>query len=505
MRTLAVGVLLIVGSVTACFPSHAIPDDELYPVELLLTTTSDWTDVRILGGTLVVESYEVTEGADGTNLAIAAAATLAVSRAVYDETPVTVRFRGYLAEFSSSWMQIWVNKGHLGKTTVSLVPRNGIDADPLVRFTHLGVVPGNPPENSRTFSFRASTITSRVEPRIIPAPSAQSIGGQKVLAFYYPWYGSPDGPSSRWVHWDPNRANRASTHVPAAGYYDSFDPETVRRQIREAKVAGIDGFISSWWGLSTFEDRALSVLLDVAEEEDFLVTVYYEDAPVYSQIIADVSTIVSRYASSPAFLTVEGRPVIFFYVRVTAKFTLAEWETVFTTLDGRGKSIFALADGLDPELLTVFQGLHTYNPVAMPIEETAEQYRSVSLATRIRGALFAATVLPGYQEATPRFDSPTANRADGETYHTYWAIARASKANWILITSFNEWHEGSEIEPSVEFGRLYLELTAEEAAVWRAGGDLPDDLSVDDRDGDGVPDADDYCPDFPGSADTNGC
>jgi glycoprotein endo-alpha-1,2-mannosidase len=505
MRTLAVGLLLIVGLVAASFPSHALPDDELYPVEILLTTTSDWTDVCVLGGTLVVESYEVVEGADGTNLTIAAAATVAVGRAVYDETPVTVRFRGYLAELSSSWIQFWINKGHLGKTTVSLMPRDGTDGDPLVRFTHRGVVPGNPPDNSRTFSFRASVITSRVGPRIIPAPSAQSIGGQKVLAFYYPWYGTPDGPSKRWVAWNPNLPNHGSTHAPVAGYYDSLDPETARRHIREAKAAGIDGFIASWWGLSTFEDRALSALLDVAEEEDFLVTVYYEDAQVYSQIIADVSTIVSRYGSSPAFLTVEGRPVVFFYVRVTAKFTLAEWEIVFTTLDGRGKSVFALADSLEPEFLTVFQGLHTYNPVAIPIEEMGEQYRSVSLAARIQGALFAATVLPGYQEAVPRFDSPTADRADGETYRAYWAVARASKAHWILITSFNEWHEGSEIEPSVEFGRLYLELTAEEAAVWRAGGDLPDDLSVDDRDGDGVPDADDYCPDFPGSADTNGC
>ena len=52
---------------------------------------------------------------------------------------------------------------------------------------------------------------------------------------------------------------------------------------------------------------------------------------------------------------------------------------------------------------------------------------------------------------------------------------------WILITSFNEWHEGSEIEPSLEFGSSHLELTAEEAAAWKAGE------PVDDRDG--IPDA----------------
>jgi glycoprotein endo-alpha-1,2-mannosidase len=503
MRTLALGLLSIAGLFAASFASAAVSGDELYPVEILLTTTSDWTDVRIVGGTLVVESYDVVEGAGATDLAISAAATLAVSRALHDERSVTVRFRGYLAEVSSSWMQIRINKGHLGDTTVTLLPRDG--ADPLVRATHRGVVPGGPPENSRTFSFRASEITSRIEPEIVPAPSASSLGGLNVLAFYYPWYGTPDGPSGQWVHWEPRRANRASTHVPAAGYYDSLDPETVRRHVREAKAAGIDGFIASWWGLRTFEDRAFQVLLDVAEEEGFLVTVYYEDAQVYSQIVADVSTIVSRYASSPAFLHVGELPVIFFYVRVVAKFTLEQWETVFRTLDERGKSVFAVADRLEPEFLTVFQGLHTYNPVAAPLEEIVELYRSVSLAARIEGALFAATVLPGYEEAAPRFNSPKADRADGETYRSYWAAARLSKPQWILITSFNEWHEGSEIEPSEEFGRLYLEITAEEAAAWRAGDPLPTDPAAEDRDGDGVPDVEDYCPDWPGREETNGC
>jgi Glycosyltransferase WbsX len=30
-----------------------------------------------------------------------------------------------------------------------------------------------------------------------------------------------------------------------------------------------------------------------------------------------------------------------------------------------------------------------------------------------------------------------------------------------LITSWNEWHEGSEIEPSVQYGSTFLDATAE--------------------------------------------
>lgn len=37
----------------------------------------------------------------------------------------------------------------------------------------------------------------------------------------------------------------------------------------------------------------------------------------------------------------------------------------------------------------------------------------------------------------------------------------------LLVTSFNEWHEGTEIEPSTEFGDAYLRLTEELATGLR--------------------------------------
>jgi len=511
MRTWGSCLLLLAGLVSASLAGLCLPADVLYPVDILLITTSDWTDVRLVGATLVIDGYEVVDGGDATNLNISTAGGLSVSRAIEGDMRVEVRFRGYFAQISGSWVRIEVQKGHLGNTTVSFLPRDGTTPTAFASYIHRGVAPGSSQANQRTFSLAVSQITSRIEPWVLPAPSESSIGGQKVLAFYYPWYGSPDGPSDEWVHWNPLRANRDSTHVPAAGYYDSLDPETVRRHIGQAKEAGIDGFIASWWGLHTFEDRAFGVLLEAAEQEDFLVTVYYESAELYSQIVSDVSAIVSRYASSPAFLVVDGLPAIFFYVRVISKFTVEEWERAFEMLDQRNRSIFAIADSLDPRYLEAFEGLHTYNPVAMTMETTAELYRSASLAARMKGNLFAATVLPGYEEAVYRPTSPRADRDGGDTYHAYWDLAKASKPHWILITSFNEWHEGSEIEPSVEFGTHYLEQTLREAAAWRAGEAIPDEPAPipvgdsGDRDGDGVPDSEDFCPDWPGDPTMNGC
>ncbi|MGB9606302.1 MAG: glycoside hydrolase family 99-like domain-containing protein, partial [Bryobacteraceae bacterium] len=73
----------------------------------------------------------------------------------------------------------------------------------------------------------------------------------------------------------------------------------------------------------------------------------------------------------------------------------------------------------------------------------------------------AVTVIPGYDDhklgrPEPR---PITSRHNGETYRILWEEAIAAGPDWVLITSWNEWHEGSEIEPSREYGDRALEQT----------------------------------------------
>ena len=79
--------------------------------------------------------------------------------------------------------------------------------------------------------------------------------------------------------------------------------------------------------------------------------------------------------------------------------------------------------------------------------------------------IVCATIIPGYDDhklgrKEPR---PITARHDGQTYRAMWEQAIAVNPDWVLITSFNEWHEGSEIEPSVPDGDTYLKLTKEYA------------------------------------------
>ena len=64
----------------------------------------------------------------------------------------------------------------------------------------------------------------------------------------------------------------------------------------------------------------------------------------------------------------------------------------------------------------------------------------------------AVTIIPGYDDRItgrppPR---PVTARWCGETQRVLWQQAIAAVPDYALITSWNERHEGSELEPSVE-------------------------------------------------------
>lgn len=69
---------------------------------------------------------------------------------------------------------------------------------------------------------------------------------------------------------------------------------------------------------------------------------------------------------------------------------------------------------------------------------------------RNKGKVACVAAIPGYDDTT--ICKPGMRVPRQGLYKLMWKQALEVKPDWVLICSFNEWHEGSEIEPSVELG-----------------------------------------------------
>jgi glycoprotein endo-alpha-1,2-mannosidase len=309
---------------------------------------------------------------------------------------------------------------------------------------------------------------------------------REVLAFYYGWYGNPKV-TGNWVHWqgvDPANAQiKNSVHFPAFGAYDSHDPAVVDRQAAAARAAGLTGFIASWWGQGSFEDQGMPLLLNAAGRHGLSISAYYEKIPgkdTSSRIraaVADLDYLLARYGTDKAWLHDGGKPVLFLYGRAVHQLSQAEWQDVVAQVrrDNPGGVVIivntidpGIGDSFDPQRASVFDGTSASNITGQTQHKSPQQIREWAhvaypkMVAAAAGKVSTVTVIPGFDDrATDRRPPrPVTERWGGETYRALWQQAVAAHPDYVLIASWNEWHEGSEIEPSVEYDSIMLNDTA---------------------------------------------
>ena len=298
--------------------------------------------------------------------------------------------------------------------------------------------------------------------------AAQSGSDPLVLAFYYPWYDEST--------WSSGRTSDAPTQP-----YASSDRGVMGRQIEQAQAAGIDAFVAAWYGPGGGNptESNLVALLEEAAARNFHIAILLETNSPFLGGSGDTAAALQHalgvHAASPAYLRVDGRPVIFFWR--TDSYGAGTWQAIRAQADPGNSSLW-IADGTDTSYLSIFDGHHlysnTWNPPADLAAVDAKFAAQVAESRERTGATryWVATAMPGYDDTHAR-GGFAAGREGGAYYDRSWAAAIASKPNWVVITSFNEWMEGSQIEPSVTYGDHYLNQTARWSAQFKAGGGAP--------------------------------
>ncbi|MFM8289785.1 MAG: glycoside hydrolase family 71/99-like protein [Planctomycetaceae bacterium] len=319
-----------------------------------------------------------------------------------------------------------------------------------------------------TLSATAGSVGQAAEPRFL-------------LAHYMPWFeGRPVSAHWGW-HWtmqafDPEQQingqpSIASHFHPLIGPYDSSDPAVLEFHLLTMKLAGIDGVIVDWYGLTSFRDYAVlhrntTRLLETAERLQMKFVICYEDQTIPALVAGnrlaaegrvrhaatEIEWLGKYWFKSPSYLKLGGKPVLLSFGQTGL--TDAEW-TACLELAGEPVAYFSQqlrrssADGAfdwptPSETLPALDRFYRESP-AWPA--------SIPVAfPRFKDIYAEAKVGPSYG----RFDDD-----GGRSFRSLLERALRTKAPIVQIATWNDWGEGTLVEPSVEFGYRDLEATQE--------------------------------------------
>jgi hypothetical protein len=270
-----------------------------------------------------------------------------------------------------------------------------------------------------------------------PPPTSSQPSLPVRAAFYYPWF--PEA-------WNQQGMDPFTKYHPSLGFYDSGAGATIQQHISAMQYGGIQVGISSWWGVGTRSDGRVPALLANTAGSSFRWTLYYEQEsqgdPSADQIASDLRYIRDHYASDPGFFRIGGRFVVFVYTDGGDACAMASrWSQA-----NAGINAYVV--------LKVFSGFKT-----CPSQPAGWHQYAPAKATDAQAG-FSYAISPGFDkanEATPRLARDLGRWAQNVRDMI------ASSAPFQLVTTFNEWGEGTSVESATEWASAsgygaYLDL-----------------------------------------------
>ena len=286
------------------------------------------------------------------------------------------------------------------------------------------------PEPGETFTVTASgsAIAATVHATGTIAWHLQSQTFPIRGAFYYGWF--------------PNTWSVGSWYHTLLGQYSSADPAVIAQHIAWMQHAKAQVGIASWWGPGHVTDTSLTAELAGAQGTSFAWSAYYEaegyGAPSSSKIGSDLAALWGR-AQGANWLHVSGRPVIFVYGSSgDGCGSVTRWN------NAPGRSNWFV-------VMKLFTGFAS-------CASQPDDWHQYAPANAVQSHLpYSYVISPGfwkYGESTPRLVR------DPTRWSQNIRDMLASGARWQLVTTFNEWGEGTGVEPTTEFGTGYLDALA---------------------------------------------
>ncbi|MDE0570765.1 MAG: glycoside hydrolase family 71/99-like protein [Verrucomicrobiales bacterium] len=316
----------------------------------------------------------------------------------------------------------------------------------------------------------------------------KAVSSKPIMVHYMPWYVSKSVSGQWGWHWtmdhfkpdnlgSKGKRELASHYRPLIGAYDSNDPDLLECQVLLMKFAGINGVIIDWYGTENFRDYAtihrnsLS-LIKYIKKAGLNFAICYEDQSVKHMInggkIKKAQELAyakkafqwmeQNFFADPAYMKIKEKPILLIFG--PQHFKKYQWAHILSGLSNKPQ-LFTL-----PHLKDQINDAGTFGwpPVhgGKNISPKVWQQYLQSLYTKDeQNESTIASVFPQfhdiYQQAGVHKSYGYLGSQKGKTFDQTLEAALKSNSELIQIATWNDYGEGTMIEPTKEFTYRYLE------------------------------------------------
>lgn len=319
-------------------------------------------------------------------------------------------------------------------------------------------------------------------------PTATRAQTKPVMVHYMPWFQAKPYSSSWGYHWtlgspafNPDQFYTngqrviASHYYPSIGPYDSLDPIVLEYHVLLMKLAGVDGVIVDWYGHETYLDygrinQCTAALFNQTKRAGLKFSICYEDRTVERKITGGYITagnavlnaqqsmqyLETNYFSHPSYLQMTNKPVLLNFGPIYFK-TNSQWVSIFSVLSNQ-PAFFT-------EDIKYAAGVGAFNWPPMSLAGgaggtlTTNQLNNYLNNFDTQGntwPAFISSAFPRfrdfYQQAGAGSSHGTLDDRNGQTFRETLRRAVTNSSDAVQVVTWNDFGEGTIVEPTVEFG-----------------------------------------------------
>ncbi|KAM7421248.1 hypothetical protein PAMA_015412 [Pampus argenteus] len=308
-----------------------------------------------------------------------------------------------------------------------------------------------------------------------------------VHIFYYVWYGSPhmDGKYIHWdhilvPHWDPKIASSyprgrhmppediGASFYPELNPYSSRDPDVLESHMEQIGASAAGVLVLSWYPPGVADDNGepaedlVPAVLDAAYRHNLKVQRHQHFLRLYGD-----------HGAFYKFTSSTGKSLPLFYIYDSYLTPPESWSELLSATGShsvRGSAYDSIFIALIVEerhkhdiLAGGFDGMYTYFASnGFSFGSSHQNWKAIKAFCDGNNLIFIPSVGPGYIDTSirPWNNHNTRNRVNGRYYEMALQAALNARPEIVTITSFNEWHEGTQIEravPKKTVTRVYLD------------------------------------------------